>query len=334
MKQERMIAKKWGVMVHFLEGLQNNPDSPTNENVGRTTWGELVNGVDVEKVASQLHEMGAGYFLITLMQGQQYMIAPNATYDRITGYKPGEACSTRDLVLDLYEALKKYDIDLYLYYTGDGPHKDEQAGLGMGLYDGDPAGKKSFYYENWSAVLKEYAERYKGKVVGWWIDGCYAHHGYNDETLKWYDNVFRAADENYLVAYNDGWAINGVLEGPVEWRYEAEKGLTQKADVALRRCCVHDDYLAGEALDFNIFPTGKEDCQWHILSPLSGNGDWNCGWARDGVKYTKEYFMYFLDTVWKQDGVVTVEMGLRRSGRFFDTQFEFMKDVITSLQNK
>ena len=115
MKQERMIAKKWGVMVHFLAGLQDNPDSPTNDNVGRMTWNELVNSVDVDEVAKELHEMGAGWFLITIMQGSQYLLAPNETYDRITGYKPGEACAERDLPLDLYEALKKYDIDLYLY---------------------------------------------------------------------------------------------------------------------------------------------------------------------------------------------------------------------------
>ena len=34
------------------------------------------------------------------------MIVPNATIDRITDYKPDEACSTRDLVEDLYESCK------------------------------------------------------------------------------------------------------------------------------------------------------------------------------------------------------------------------------------
>lgn len=40
------------------------------------------------------------------------MLGPNATFDRIAGIVPGEACSNRDLVLELAHALKKYDIDI------------------------------------------------------------------------------------------------------------------------------------------------------------------------------------------------------------------------------
>lgn len=54
------------------------------------------------------------------------MIAPNAQYDVYTGYAPGEACATRDLVLDLYDALSPQGIKLMLYWTGDGPHFDQQ----------------------------------------------------------------------------------------------------------------------------------------------------------------------------------------------------------------
>ena len=56
-----------------------------------------------------------------------------------------EYSSNRDLIKEIGEELKKYDIDLYLYYTGDGPHKDEQAGNGLGWYDGDPNGKKECF---------------------------------------------------------------------------------------------------------------------------------------------------------------------------------------------
>ena len=323
----RMKEKKWGVMVHLLEGIQNDPEHDANENIGKTSWDELIDSIDVEEIARELHEMGAGWFLITIMQGAKYMIAPNKTYDKLTGFQPGEACSKRDLPLDLYEALKKYDIDLYLYYTGDGPHKDEQAGNGLGWYDGDPNGKKECFYQNWTSVLKEYAERYKGKVKGWWIDGCYSYHGYNDNILKIYDDAIKSADENYIVAYNDGAAINKVWEGPKSLRYDINNGDEQRIDVTLCRCSIYDDFLAGEALDFNMLPTGNEDCQWHILSPLSGVGDWGCGWAFDGVKYSVGYFAKYLKEVLTKGGVVTVEMGLRRSGKFFDCQYKFMKDV-------
>jgi hypothetical protein len=35
------------------------------------------------------HATGAKYVIITAMQATQYMLAPNAAYDRYTGYKPG-----------------------------------------------------------------------------------------------------------------------------------------------------------------------------------------------------------------------------------------------------
>ena len=36
------------------------------------------------------------------------------------------------------------------------------------------------YVQNWAAVAAEYSRRYGDKVKGWWVDGCYAHIGYNE----------------------------------------------------------------------------------------------------------------------------------------------------------
>ena len=78
-QRERMKAKKWGVMVHFLEPIQNNPEMPHSEGKGKLSWDEAVNSVDVEEIARQLHELGAGWLLFTLMQGVKYMVSPNET---------------------------------------------------------------------------------------------------------------------------------------------------------------------------------------------------------------------------------------------------------------
>jgi len=50
-------------------------------------------------------EAGAGYVIFTVMQVSRFMIAPNAAFDRISGYPPGEACAARDLV-DLVDTIK------------------------------------------------------------------------------------------------------------------------------------------------------------------------------------------------------------------------------------
>jgi len=57
------------------------------------------------------------------MQGTKHD-CPNAQYDAYTGYAP--RLGTRDLVLDLYDALSPQGIKLMLYWTGDGPHFDQQ----------------------------------------------------------------------------------------------------------------------------------------------------------------------------------------------------------------
>lgn len=324
--------QKWGVMVHLLEGVQNNPEHVTNENIGKTSWEELINGIDVEEIARELHEMGAGWLLVTLMQTSKYMISPNETYNKITQYAPGEACSTRDLPMELYEALKKYDIDLWLYYTGDGPCRDEQGGEAMGLRNPEPGIDISEnFIQNWASVLKEYAERYAGKAKRWWLDGCYKYFGYTDDKLKIYHDVLKNADKNYMVAYNDGNAIEALWADKTSWRYEPTEDVQKRTNIQIKRSSIYEEYSAGEVLDFTIVPQGDEEFQWHILSPLSG-GPWeNCGWADSGVKYTEEYFSNYLQEIWGKGGIITIEMGLKRSGKFFDAQKEFVKKVVKPL---
>lgn len=92
------------------------------------------------------------------------MIAPNARYDNLTGYLPGEACAKRDLVLDLSAALTKRGLKLGLYWTGDGPRVDPKAAAGMGT-SSTPPGKNLLFVSRWTSVLQEYAERY-GDISG------------------------------------------------------------------------------------------------------------------------------------------------------------------------
>ena len=42
-------------------------------------------------MARQLHELGVGYYCITIMQGSAHLIAPNETFDKIAGTKKRES---------------------------------------------------------------------------------------------------------------------------------------------------------------------------------------------------------------------------------------------------
>ena len=87
MRTQRLHDAKWGVFNHFLAWGCDNA----------VQWNAKVDGLDVEKVATQLESCGAKFYFFTLMQGRQFLCAPNATFDRIAGVGPGEACSRRDL---------------------------------------------------------------------------------------------------------------------------------------------------------------------------------------------------------------------------------------------
>ena len=75
----------------------------------------MVDDFDVERLAGQLESIGVKYLVLTLGQNSGYFNAPNAVYDRTTGYRAGERCSTRDLPADLWRALHARGIRLMLY---------------------------------------------------------------------------------------------------------------------------------------------------------------------------------------------------------------------------
>ena len=293
---DRFAARKWGVFNHYLNGMQNGGDPRRNPSGRITDWDTAVGEFDVEKLAYNLHKMGAGYYFITLMQGSKYMCAPNAAYDRICGTQPGEACSRRDLPLDIARALEKYDIDLFLYYTGDGPHLDPIAGERMGM--GEPrVPVTETFLTNWSSVLREYAVRYGNRVKGWWIDGCYGWLGYNEQTLDYYDRAIRAGNPQALIAYNFGGAAGGELVAAPH----------------------KEDYFAGERNDFTDIPCAGviDGEQTHIFAPL-GVLPAGCGggaWAFPGVKRDPDYMLDYIRRVNAVGAPVTVDIVVYRDGR-------------------
>ena len=119
-KTDFMQKRGYGVFFHYLNRVQNNPEVPNSLGLS-TDWDTCVRELDVERVVDYVASTGAGWMGITVLQGTQHMIAPNAVFDRITGYKPGEACATRDLIGEFADALEKRGIALILYFTGDGP---------------------------------------------------------------------------------------------------------------------------------------------------------------------------------------------------------------------
>ena len=289
----------FGVFVHYLWDIQNNPDQL--HSLGKqTSWDQCVHEFDVKRFADQMAQIKPGYVIFTMHQRTRYLIAPNSTFDRISGYKSGEACSTRDLVFDLYNELHRHNIPLMLYWTGDGPRQDPKAAKAFGA-----SGTVTDDFVNkWASVVAEYGERYKDKVVGWWCDGCYSFIGYNEAKLGVIAKGLKAGNPKRIVALNSG--VN-----PTVMYYSA-----------------HEDYTAGEMNRFLEQPATRwlNRMQWHILSFLGcGQGDIGAAWANPGVGYTKRDLIDYVYDVNQAGGVVSIDAMLYRDGALDRSQFEMLK---------
>ena len=290
----------YGIFVHYLAGIQNNAE--TVHSLGReTSWEACVRDFDTERFAADVAEAGAGYVIFTVMQISRFMIAPNATFDRISGYAPGEACATRDLIEDLYQSLHKRGIVLMLYWTGDGPRGDEQAGPAFNC--GSPVSVE--FVTKWAAVVREYGERYGDKVAGYWVDGSYPFIGYDEEKLGILAEGLRAGSGKRIIALNPGVEAHVSAYTPLE------------------------DYTCGEQNRFFDMPVARfiEGEQWHILSFLSGT--W---WADPGCGYKKRELAEYVFDVNQRGGVVSVDVAVFRDGAIDRAQVETLKAVRKELR--
>ena len=290
----------YGVFVHYLNGLQNNAEQI--HSLGKqTSWDECVREFDTDLFADTMAEAGAGYVIFTVQQISANLIAPNATFDRISGYQPGEACATRDLIGDLYTSLNKRGIPLMLYWTGDGPRGDDKAGPAYGC--GNPVSPE--FVQKWADTFREYGERYGDKIAGIWCDGCYTFIGYDETKLGILTEGLRAGSEKRIIALNPG------------------------VDPEVRAYTPLEDYTCGEQNKFFEIPVDRflDGEQWHILSFLSGT--W---WAAPGAGYTKQDLAEYVFDVNQRGGVVSIDVLLFRDGSLDRSQVEMLKTVRTELR--
>ena len=258
---------KYGVFIHFLP----------SGNEGLKQVGQF----DVKALATQLEEMGAGYFVLTLGQNSGYFNSPNAAYEKRTGYAPGERCSTRDLPLELYQALQPKGIQLMLYLPCQVPNEDARAQKAFGLPEGarDQPLDRTFA-EKWSEVIQEWSDRYGDKVAGWWFDGGYEHIHFNDAIAERYAAAVKHGNPKAIVTFNPGVKV-------IRW---------SKAE----------DYTAGELNEpLQVVPADRwlEGSQWHALTYVGGS------WGHRNTRFSDEQWVDWARKVTARQGVFTLDMG-------------------------
>lgn len=348
--------KKYGIMVHYLSQIQNGKHSPNNPLFGPTSWDECVNDFDVEAFAKKVSKTGAGYVLFTVCQVTANICAPNKTFENITNGKCVGACSKRDLLFDLGKALEKYGIDLYLYFTGDGPQKDEIASKAFATLNHTDNRVTLPFVKKWAEVMKELAVRYGELIKGWWIDACFDYIGYTDDLLKFYKDAALAGNPNALITFNNGVvrldmsdsqvidlsdgntqmdkAIDAINTKALQGNEIAKQVLKRYDTPKKYRYSIHEDYTAGEASYYNEIPTQSHvnGSLWHVLSflgisycmPLYGVV---CGWARPGSRYSAEYIRDYTKKVNGVGGVVTFDVCVDRYGNIDEGQLSVLSHI-------
>jgi alpha-L-fucosidase len=287
---------KYGVFVHFLPS-------------GKPGL-EQAEQFDVKALARQLEEMGAGYLVLTLGQNSGYFNSPNAAYEKRTGYAPGERCATRDLPLDLYQALQPKGIRLLLYLPCQTPNEDTRAQKAFGLPQGEQDQPIDLAFaQKWSEVIQEWADRYGEKVFGWWFDGGYEHIHFNDAIAARYAAAVKHGNPKAIVTFNPGVKV-------VRWT---------KAE----------DYTAGELNEpLQVIPTERwlQGSQWHALTYLGDN------WGRRNTRFTDDQWIEWARNVTAKQGVLTLDMGPNYDaaagpvGHLAEAQVKQVKAIRTALR--
>lgn len=281
----------WGVFTHYLTGPTTSADE----------WNRLVEGVDVQRLAGQLEEVGAPYYFITIGQNSGHYCAPNATYDALVGIRPSK-CSRRDLIADLYEALNPRGIKLLVYLPSGAPAQDPIAMRALGwqwgfkgewpAWGGERTGLRLAEFQlKWEAIIREWSLRWGSKVCGWWFDGCYfAEEMYrhpDPPNFQSFAAAAKAGNPEALVAFNPGVRV------PV---------------ISLSE---YEDYTAGEISEaFPVCP-GRwvNGAQYHILSYLGS--DW-CRGAEP--RFPDEFVIGYTKHVNSKGGVVTWDVPITPEG--------------------
>jgi hypothetical protein len=148
---------------------------------------------DVETLANQVQDTGAGFFVLTTSHAQFYFPAPIKAIDGIIPDRTAQ----RDLVADLAGALGKRGIRLMLYYHI-GAVSDPEWLKVSGFWETGT----SRIFGNWTAIIGEVGQRYGDRLAGWWFDDGAINYYYRSAPWERLTRAAKAGNPQRLVGYN------------------------------------------------------------------------------------------------------------------------------------
>lgn len=292
-----MQEGKWGVMSHFLADWKAKENGLT---MTPAEWNKLIDGFDVDRLASDLAKAGASWYQISIGQNSGYYLAPNATYDKLVG--GASKCSRRDLVSDLYAALHKRNIRLMVYLPSGAPDLDNGAMPALEWKKG--AFRNREFQTKWEAVIRDWAGRWGDKISGWWFDGVYypnsMYRTSEAPNFQSFAAAARAGNRNAVLAFNPG-VYNRIHSIAPEEDFTAGE-INDPEAVQIRR--TSDGLIDGT--------------QIQMLSFLGTQ------WGSGSPRFSTEQVVAYSKKLWDSHGAVTWDVPVDLQGHIADS---FLKQL-------
>ncbi|KAF1048066.1 hypothetical protein [Xylophilus sp.] len=274
----------FGVMVHYL------PDRQTIADIAR---------FDVEAFVAALADMRASYLILTLGQNNGQYIAPNAALEALCPTSVRDR-PPRDRPLEIGQALQRRGMALVLYL----PFRALQADAALmrcldDVSEQEPPPQR--FILHWSAVIREWSDRYGRLAQGWWFDGTYDTRGMSDGDWSALCSAARSGNADRWLAFNPG-------EGPQRFS---------------RRAAPCQDVMAGEFLQPPARPAGQASgLVFHVLTPL---GSW---WGRPSPpRFTAAQIRDWIAEAKARGGLFTLDLPLDADFRFLPAHVALVRSA-------
>jgi hypothetical protein len=219
-----------GSLTLFISYSADTRSQTVDKGYTSAQWNAAVNSFNVKSFATQVQATGAKNILLMLGQNTGYYNSPNSAYEGYAKVAAGTRCSTRDLPMEIADALAPMGIGMYLYLPEDVGWGDTQAANNFGLTALAVANwvVDANFTPKWNAVVKTWADRYGSKVKGWFFDGYESRWGVTQAMAQTYRNTCLAANPCGVVLFNGG-SINAISDTERgETKIDATTGLPAK----------------------------------------------------------------------------------------------------------
>ncbi len=284
-----LVKAGYGLMFHWTS--QSVSPDGTNK-----PYAEAVNNFDVKKFANMVEETGAGYVIFTIGHAEQYCPAPIKSWEKLHSGKT----TKRDLIEEIANALNAKGIRLICYMNSYRTAKFSKV-------------DNVEFYNTFTDILKEFGDRYKEKLAGYWFDCWYQiFEGFPDIPFEDFFKATKTGNKDRIICLNS-WIYPSVSPWQEFWAGEVASPVALPEKGFMKDGPVPD--LQYQAL--------------LIMQPY---------WVQEKAEMPEPSFsstqlsQYIKDCMVNK-GAVTINMGIYQDGTVGEEALKVMKEVRNQIRS-